>query len=69
MRSSANGYGASEAMAQLIGDIGRSPAIEATRADAAAFAASAKASLQIMPDNIYRAALAQLADYVLMRSL
>jgi geranylgeranyl pyrophosphate synthase len=69
MHATSNGHGAQDAMAQLISDIGRSPAIEATRADAAAFVTSAKASLQIMPDNIYRAALAQLADYVLLRSL
>lgn len=69
MRGATNGHGASDALTQLISDIGHSSAIDATRADAAAFVATAKSSLQIMPDNIFRTALAQLADYVLMRSL
>ena len=40
MHAASNGRGAKDALAQLISDIGRSPAIEATRADAAAFVAA-----------------------------
>ncbi len=67
--ATSNGHSADEAMTELIHNISCSSAIDATRADAAAFVAAAKSALQIMPDNIYREALAQLADYVLLRSL
>lgn len=69
MRTAGRGNGADEALNQLICDIGRSPAIEATRSDAMAFVSAAKDALRIMPDNVYRQALADLADYVVRRSV
>lgn len=69
MRAAGNGNGAGDTLAELIRAIGHSPAIEATRKDAAAFVSAAKSALHVMPDNIYRQALEQLADYVLLRSL
>lgn len=60
---------AEEAMEQLIADIGRSSAIEATRQEAADFIESAKQSLVELPHNRYRDALVQIAEYVLARSV
>ena len=68
MQATGNGHAASDALGQLISDIGRSPAIEATRQEATQFIAAAKAALAPWPDSIYRQALMQAADYVVARS-
>lgn len=68
IQAKGNGHGNSEAFAQLIRNIGDSPAIEATRQEAVRFVEAAKASLTTLPASDYREALAQLADYVLARS-
>lgn len=64
-KKSANG----EALAQLVADIARSPAIEATRQEAREFIVAAKACLEPWPHSVYRQALFDLADYVVDRRL
>lgn len=69
MQATGNGHSASEALSELIMDIGRSPAIEATRADAALFVLNAKKALDPLPASVYRDEMASLADYVVSRHL
>lgn len=53
----------------LIQAIRTSPAIEASKAEARQFVKTAQDALTIFPDNVYRRALWNLADYVIERSL
>lgn len=53
----------------LIQAIRTSPAIEAAKAEARQFVKTAQTALAIFPDNVYRRALWNLADYVIERSL
>ena len=69
MQATGNGHSATDSLGELIADIGRSPAIEATRQEAERFVESAKACLSVCPDTPYRQAMRQVADYVLARKL
>jgi geranylgeranyl pyrophosphate synthase len=69
MQTTGNGHNATDALTELITDIGRSPAIEATRADAAMFVLNAKEALDLLPASVYRDQMSDLADYVLSRHL
>ena len=53
----------------LIQAIRTSPAIEASKVEARRFVKTAQDALTIFPDNVYRRALWNLADYVIERSL
>ncbi|MCA9868767.1 MAG: polyprenyl synthetase family protein, partial [Anaerolineae bacterium] len=68
MEATGNGHAGADPLGELIADIRRSPAIEATRREAVEFVAEAKALLARWPDTIYRQALAQVADYVVART-
>ncbi|HRI55645.1 MAG TPA: polyprenyl synthetase family protein [Anaerolineae bacterium] len=68
MQASGNGRDGS-LLSQLISDIARSPAIDATRREAVQFIETAKASLAPWPPGQHRQALLDLADYVVVRSL
>jgi octaprenyl-diphosphate synthase len=54
---------------QLIDAIRQSPAIAASKAEARRFVQTAQADLNLLPDNDYHRALANLANYVVERSL
>lgn len=54
---------------QLIAAIRASPAIAAAQAEAQRTARAARDALAIFPDNVYRRALSDLADYVVERTL
>lgn len=54
---------------QLIAAIRESPAIAAAKAEAQRTARAARDALAIFPDNVYRRALSDLADYVVERTL
>ncbi len=69
MQASGNGYGNGDLLGQLVADIARSPAIDATRQEAVQFIEAAKACLAPWPPSAYRQALLDLADYVVVRSL
>ena len=69
MQKMGNGSSSEEALSQLIEEIGRSPAIDATRQEAMEFLEKAKAALDPWPDSVYRRSLIGLADYVVERSL
>jgi geranylgeranyl pyrophosphate synthase len=56
-------------MDQLIDAIRRSPAIAAAKAEAQRTAQAARDALAIFPDDLYRRALLDLADYVVERTL
>ena len=69
MQASGNGHASGAALGELIADIARSPAIDATRQEAAQFIDTAKARLVSWPPSRYSQALLDLADYVVVRSL
>lgn len=69
MQSSGNGHANGNLLGELIVDIARSPAIDATRQEAVQFIDAAKACLNSWPPGVYRQALLDLADYVVVRSL
>ena len=69
MQSSGNGHTNGNLLGQLIAEIAQSPAIEATRQEAIQFVEAAKACLDMWPPSVYRQALLDLADYVVVRSL
>jgi geranylgeranyl pyrophosphate synthase len=69
MQASGNGHANGNLLGQLIADIARSPAIDATRQEAVQFVETAKACLVAWPPGTYRQALLDLADYVVVRSL
>ncbi len=54
---------------QVIEWIRQSAAIDASKAEARRFAQSAQDALAVLPDNVYRRALVDLATYVVERSL
>lgn len=56
-------------MNELIDSIRRSSAIEASKAEARRFVHQAQERLVILPDNLYRRALSDLANYVVERTL
>ncbi len=58
-----------QAMDQLIEAIRRSPAIAASKAEARHFVETARQDLLILPDNLYRRALSDLATYVVERTI
>ena len=60
---------ASEEIDALVAAIRNSPAIDASKAEARRFARLAQDALAILPDNIYRCALFDLASYVVDRTL
>ena len=63
------GEDGAHAAAEAVSLIRNSDAIEAARREALDFVAQAKESLTILPNTPYRAALAELADHVVHRSL
>jgi geranylgeranyl pyrophosphate synthase len=69
MQTSGNGHASDSLLAELIADIARSPAIDATRQEAAQFIETAKARLVSWPPSRHSQALLDLADYVVVRSL
>jgi geranylgeranyl pyrophosphate synthase len=69
IQASGNGHSNGNLLGQLIADIAQSPAIDATRREAIQFIETAKACLATWPPSIYRQALLDLADYVVLRSL
>ena len=69
LQATGNGHASTDALTQLIADIGRSPAIEATRQEADGFIETAKACLSFWPDSPYRRALIEVADFVVARTL
>lgn len=69
MQNSGNGHGNGDLLGQLVAEIAQSPAIEATRQEAAGFIDTAKSCLVAWPPSVYRQALLDLADYVVVRSL
>lgn len=69
MQATGNGVSSEDALSQLVEDISRSPAIDATRREAADFVAAAKSALESQPASNHREALLLLADYVVARSL
>jgi geranylgeranyl pyrophosphate synthase len=69
MQSSGNGHSNGNLLGQLIADIAKSPAIDATRQEASQFIDAAKACLVSWPSSVHRQALLDLADYVVVRSL
>lgn len=69
LQATGNGHGTPDPLTELVADIGRSPAIEATRREAEQFIASAKACLAQWPDSPYRQAMILVADYVTARRL
>ena len=69
LQTTGNGHASTDALAQLIADIGLSPAIEATRQEADGFIETAKACLSFWPDSPYRRALIEVADFVVARTL
>jgi geranylgeranyl pyrophosphate synthase len=69
LQATGNGHASTDALAQLIADIGHSPAIEATRQEADGFVETAKACLSLWPDSPYRRALIEVADFVVARTL
>jgi geranylgeranyl pyrophosphate synthase len=68
-RAQALGDFASADLDQLIDAIRHSPAIAAAKAEAQRTARIARDALALFPDNIYRRALFDLADYVVERTL
>lgn len=56
-------------MDRLIEEIRRSPAIEASQAEARHFVREAQEALEILPDNLYRRTLSDLANYVIERTI
>ena len=56
-------------LARVTQAIRQSSAIDAARREAEAYVARAKAALAPVPDNAYRRALVEMADYVIRRSL
>lgn len=56
-------------MNELIDSIRRSPAIEASKAEARRFVRQAQERLAILPENLYRRALSDLANYVVERTI
>lgn len=56
-------------MNELIDSIRRSPAIEASKAEARRFVQQAQERLAILPENLYRRALSDLANYVVERTI
>lgn len=56
-------------VARLAQSIRNSGAIDAARQEAQAYVTRAQAALSILPDNAYRQALADMADYVIRRDL
>ena len=69
MQAARNGHDSGDLLGQLVSDIARSPAIDATRREAVQFVGTAKACLASWPSSLYRQALLDLADYVVVRSL
>jgi geranylgeranyl pyrophosphate synthase len=69
VQASNNGHGNGSLLGQLIADIAQSSAIEATRQEALQFIEVAKACLAVWPSSVYRQALLDLADFVVVRSL
>lgn len=67
MQSSDNGHSSAD-LNRLVAAIGASPAIEATRSEAVRFIAQSKETLNALPDSVYRQALLDLADYVVLRT-
>jgi geranylgeranyl pyrophosphate synthase len=57
------------AMDDLVDTIRRSPAIDASKAEARATVQDAQNALAIFPDTPYRRALIDLANYVVERTL
>lgn len=60
---------AAAAVDRVVQAVRRSGAIEAARAEANAYLVGAHAALAVAPDNIYRIALHQLADYAVTRQV
>jgi geranylgeranyl pyrophosphate synthase len=56
-------------VARVVEAVGNSGAIDAARQEAQAYVARAQAALSVLPDNAYRRALAEMADYVIQRSV
>lgn len=56
-------------VARVVRAIGSSSAIEAAQQEAQAFVARAHAALTVLPENDYRHALADMADYVIQRNV
>lgn len=56
-------------MNELIDSIRHSPAIEASKAEARRFVQQAQERLAILPENLYRRALSDLANYVVERTI
>jgi geranylgeranyl pyrophosphate synthase len=48
----------------LIGKVNNSPAIESSREEAERFTVESKKAIQHLPDNAYRRAMLELADYL-----
>jgi geranylgeranyl pyrophosphate synthase len=58
-----------QTVARAVEAITRSGAIEAARHEAEAYVARARAALAVLPDNVYRQGLADMADYVVRRNV
>lgn len=69
IQSQGNSVSNADVVAEIVAQVRASDAIPQAQAEARAFTARAKAALSIFPDNVYRQALCELADYGISRHM